>query len=90
MNTITAAQGKVYKRIHDGALLGETVYLGKDFSTGVERDDDESYYEQVFNPAIPPTLDWLKTDIQEWLRENGISYLSSDSKEQLLQRIQII
>lgn len=87
MNIIIAETGKVYKRLHDGFILGETIYLGKDFSTGVERDDDESYYEQVFNPAIMPTIEWLKTDIQTWLRENGISYLSSDSKEQLLQRI---
>lgn len=85
--TIIADQGKVYKRIHDGFVMSEQIILGKDFSTGVERDDLPEYYAQVFDPFILPTIEWLKADIQLWLTENGISYLSSDTKEMLLNRL---
>lgn len=85
--TITADSGKVFKRIHDGFVMGFEIVLGQDFSTGVEREDLPEYYTQVFDPNVLPTLEWLKADIQQWLTENGVSYLTSDTKEQLLARL---
>jgi len=84
---LTAQQGKVFKRIHDGFVMSNEIVLGMDFSTGTEKEDSPDYYTQVFDPAILPTSAWLKADIQTWLTENGISYLTSDSKEELLARI---
>jgi hypothetical protein len=86
---ITAQPGRVFKRIHDGFIMGGKIILGKDFSTGTEREDLPEYYVEVFDPFILPTIEWLKADIQLWLTENGISYLTSDNKEQLLARISI-
>ncbi len=42
---ITADIGKVFRRIHDGHIMGETVRLGYDFSTGVKREDLPEYKE---------------------------------------------
>lgn len=46
-NTIVAEEGKTFKRIHDGAIMGNTIQLDKDYSTGIERDDKPEYYEEV-------------------------------------------
>jgi len=48
---ITATEGKVFRRKHDGLMMGETISLGYDFSTGVKRLDLPEYYEEVDKPA---------------------------------------
>ena len=45
--TLTADIGKVFRRIHDGYIMGATLQLGYDYSTGVKREDLPEYYEQV-------------------------------------------
>ena len=50
---ITAAKNKVFKRIHDGYLFSNEIVLGKDYSTGVEREDLPEYYEEVQDPDTP-------------------------------------
>lgn len=47
---ITASEGKTFKRIHDGVLMGTEIYLGIDYSTGVAREDKEEYYEEIDIP----------------------------------------
>ena len=47
IKTITAQEGKVYRRLHDGMLFGNQILLGYDYSTGVKRIDREIYYEQI-------------------------------------------
>lgn len=44
---ITADTGKVFRRIHDGFIMGSVIHLGYDYSTGVKREDLPEYYEQV-------------------------------------------
>ncbi len=44
---ITAEKGKVFKRIHDGFIMSDEIYLGYDFSTGKKRQDKAEYYEQI-------------------------------------------
>lgn len=44
---ITANEGYTFKRIHDGVVMGEEIYLGYDWSTGMKREDKEEYYEQI-------------------------------------------
>jgi hypothetical protein len=58
MSTIKASPNNIFKRIHDGVLFGQEIILGLDFSTGIEREDLEQYYEQIKNPKFvdPPTL----------------------------------
>jgi len=51
---ITADEGKVFRRIHDGVIFGETIHLGYDHSTGECRIDLPEYYEQVEKPADIP------------------------------------
>ena len=59
MNKITAEQGKVFRRIIDGLIFGNEIYLGTDYSTGEPREDNAEYYEQINepqedeNPPIP-------------------------------------
>ena len=48
---ITATEGKVFRRKHDGMMMGDVINLGYDFSTGIERLDLPEYYEEVDNPA---------------------------------------
>jgi hypothetical protein len=43
----------VFKRKHDGIIFGNEIKLGKDFSTGVERDDLAEYYDEVRSPDAP-------------------------------------
>ena len=44
---ITADTGKVFRKIHDGFLMGNEINLGFDHSTGTPRQDLPEYYEQV-------------------------------------------
>ena len=44
---IEAKEGFTFKRIHDGFLMGEIIYLGIDYSTGEPREDKAEYYEEV-------------------------------------------
>ena len=50
MSKITAQQGKVFKRIHDGFTMGNEIYLGVDYSTGEARPDKSEYYEEIEEP----------------------------------------
>lgn len=47
MRIITAREGYIYRRLHDGFEMGKTIYLGIDHSTGEPREDKEEYYEEV-------------------------------------------
>ena len=47
MNKITATTGKVFKRIIDGLIFGNEIYLGIDYSTGEAREDKSEYYEEI-------------------------------------------
>lgn len=51
MKTITAQEGKVFRRIHDGFVMGNEIYLGIDFSTGEPREDKPEYYEEIDEPT---------------------------------------
>lgn len=46
-NKITAQEGYTFRRIHDGFMMGEEIYLGIDYSTGVAREDLPEYYEEI-------------------------------------------
>lgn len=50
MNKITAKQGNTFRRIHDGMIFGNEIYLGIDYSTGVAREDLPEYYEEILQP----------------------------------------
>ena len=45
-NRITASEGMTFVRIHDGFEMGEEIYLGIDYSTGVPRTDLPEYYKE--------------------------------------------
>ena len=47
---ITADKGYVFRRIHDGFVMGNEIYLGFDYSTGIKRADKKEYYEQIVEP----------------------------------------
>ncbi len=47
---ITAEKGKVFRRIHDEVLMGDTIDLGIDYSTGEAREDLPEYYEEINEP----------------------------------------
>jgi hypothetical protein len=49
----TTSPNRVFKRIHDGFIMGTEILLGKDYSTGVERDDLPEYYEEILSPDAP-------------------------------------
>lgn len=51
MSKITAANGNVFKRIHDGFIFGNEIFLGIDYSTGEAREDLREYYEEIDEPA---------------------------------------
>jgi hypothetical protein len=54
MTTIkTQHTNRVFRRIHDGFIMGNEIVLGKDYSTGIERDDLPEYYEEVLSPDAP-------------------------------------
>jgi hypothetical protein len=50
---IRAKQNRLFKRIHDGFIMGNEIVLGKDYSTGKEREDLPEYYEEVQDPDAP-------------------------------------
>lgn len=55
MEKITASEGKVFRRKHDGVIFGKEIYLGVDYSTGEPREDKEEYYEEVEEPKTTET-----------------------------------
>lgn len=42
-----ADEGKTFRRIHDGFIMGTGIQLGIDTSTGTPREDKPEYYEEV-------------------------------------------
>ena len=50
MIKITANSGNVFRRIHDGVIFSNVLHLGKDYSTGIARDDLPEYYEEIPEP----------------------------------------
>lgn len=44
---IKAKDGYLFKRLHDGVVMGNEIALGIDYSTGVPREDKAEYYEEV-------------------------------------------
>ncbi len=44
---IKAKKGFEFVRIHDNFKMGETIYLGYDYSTGEKRVDLAEYYKEV-------------------------------------------
>ena len=52
MKIIKASEGKIFKRIHDGFLMGNEIVLGYDYSTGTQREDKLEYYEEVGEPDL--------------------------------------
>ena len=44
---IEAKEGFTFRRIHDGFIMGEIIYLGIDYSTGETREDKAEYYEEI-------------------------------------------
>lgn len=47
MIKITAQEGMTFIRIHDGFDMGDTIYLGVDYSTGEPRVDKPDFYQEV-------------------------------------------
>ena len=47
---IRAEDGNVFRRIHDQIIMGDVIYLGYDYSTGVKRLDLPKYYEEIEKP----------------------------------------
>ena len=47
---ITAEEGKIFVRIHDGFKMSNEITLGYDYSTGVKREDSIENYEQIDKP----------------------------------------
>lgn len=47
---ITAQEGYIFVRIHDGFEMSNEITLGYDYSTGVKREDKEEYYRQEVAP----------------------------------------
>jgi len=43
---ITAQEGYIFVRIHDGFKMSNEITLGYDFSTGVKRQDKIEYYRE--------------------------------------------
>ena len=45
---ITADEGKTFRHIHDGFVMGNVIYLGIDYSLSPEcREDLPEYYEEI-------------------------------------------
>ena len=42
-----ADEGKTFRRIHDGKIMGNGIQLGVEDSTGELREDKPEYYEEV-------------------------------------------
>jgi hypothetical protein len=56
---IRTTEGKVFRRIHDGFVMGNEIYLGYDHSTGEERLDLPEYYEEIIDENIPIDLNYI-------------------------------
>lgn len=50
VKTITAEEGKVFRRKHDGLVMGSRISLGFEYSTGEKREDKAKYYEEIDEP----------------------------------------
>lgn len=50
ITVIRADAGKVFRRKHDGFIMGKEIFLGKDYSLGYERKDLPEYYEEIDAP----------------------------------------
>lgn len=50
--TITADEGKIYRRLTDGMIFGNQITLGYDYSLGFKRRDKEVFYEQISDPEL--------------------------------------
>ena len=61
MNKITASTGNVFRRIHDGMIFGNEIYLGIDYSTGTQREDLPEYYEEIVEPETDQKLNEFET-----------------------------
>jgi len=47
---VIANEDKTFRRIIDGFIVGKTINLGIDYSTGVPREDLPEYYEEIDIP----------------------------------------
>ena len=45
-----ADEGKTFRRIHDGKIMGNGIQLGVEDSTGELREDKAEYYEEIDIP----------------------------------------
>jgi hypothetical protein len=50
VTVMRADEGKVFKRKHDGFIMGTEIFLGIDYSLGYERVDLPEYYEEIEVP----------------------------------------
>ena len=50
ITVIRADEGKVFRRKHDGFIMGNEIFLGNDYSLGYERVDLPEYYEEIEVP----------------------------------------
>jgi hypothetical protein len=50
ITVIRADEGKVFRRKHDGFIMGNEIFLGIDYSTGTARQDLPEYYEEIDAP----------------------------------------
>lgn len=50
ITVMRADEGKVFKRKHDGFIMGNEIFLGNDYSLGYERADLPEYYEEIEVP----------------------------------------
>lgn len=50
ITVMKADEGKVFKRKHDGFIMGTEIFLGNDYSLGYERADLPEYYEEIDAP----------------------------------------
>ena len=51
ITVIRADEGKVFRRKHDGFIMGNEIFLGNDYSLGYERVDKPEYYEEIEEPV---------------------------------------
>ena len=50
VTVMRADEGKVFRRKHDGFIMGNEIFLGIDYSTGTARQDLPEYYEEIDAP----------------------------------------
>ncbi len=51
ITVMRADEGKVFKRKHDGFIMGTEIFLGIDYSPGTARQDLPEYYEEIDAPV---------------------------------------